>query len=153
VEEAGEEPFRVTGRIDRYEVSDSGAAVVVDYKYSRPARLQKLIQEHERGFRLQGPLYLLGLERQMGHTPAGMVFYGLRGETSRRGWYISGIGLRDPVLDERSPQEFRALLDRAAARTLDLVRQIRRGRVEVAPRDRQVCREYCPYRPVCRVDL
>ncbi|HYM12510.1 MAG TPA: PD-(D/E)XK nuclease family protein [Bryobacterales bacterium] len=153
VEEAGEEPFRVTGRIDRYEVSDSGAAVVVDYKYSSPARVQKLVEEHQQGFRLQGPLYLLGLERQMGHVPAGMVFYGLRGEASRRGWYVSGLGFGDPVLLEQSPQEFRVMLDRAAASTLELVGRIRRGRVEVAPRDRQVCREFCPYRPVCRVDL
>ncbi|MBI3694079.1 MAG: PD-(D/E)XK nuclease family protein [Acidobacteria bacterium] len=153
VEGGAEGPFEVTGRIDRHEISDVGAAVVVDYKYSTKERIQKLIEEHEQGERLQGLLYLLGLERELGLAPAGLVFYGVRQEPSRRGWYVAGMVPPDPDLSEYTAAEFRAMLEGAAERTLAVVREIRAGRVEVAPRDRQVCRTFCPFREVCRVEL
>ncbi len=153
VEEGVERAFRIRGRIDRYEISPQGAALVVDYKYSPRERIERLVEEHEEGVRLQGPLYLLAIEKQWGLEPAGMIFHGLRKETTRRGWYAKGLAPPDPDLEERSREEVRALLQRAAQRVLEIVGEIRAGRIEVAPRDRQVCREYCPYRDVCRVDL
>jgi RecB family exonuclease len=146
-------PFRVRGRIDRYEVSEGGAALVVDYKYSTQDRLEKLIEEHEAGARVQGPLYMLGLEKQRNLKPAGIVFQGLRGESSRRGWYVVGAAPPDPDLEEKTPQEFHKMLEAAAARALGVVTEIRDGRVAVEPRDRSVCRRFCPYLDVCRVNL
>lgn len=153
VEPDGEKPFRITGRIDRYDTSGTGAVIVTDYKYSGDQRLLRIVQEHEEGVRLQAPLYLLGLERQAGLKPAAMIFYGLRKSIARRGWYAAGLAPADPELIEKTPEEFRVMLDRAAARTLEIVGRIRSGIVEVAPRDRQYCREYCLYREVCRIDL
>ena len=153
VEEGVERPFRVTGRIDRYDVSDDGAVVVVDYKYSRPDRIQRLWKDHVDGVRVQAPLYLLGLERQRGLRPAGMVLYGLRNEPSRKGWLLAGIAPADAELDLRPPEQFRALLERAERRTLEIVGEIRCGHVEVQPRDRQVCREFCAFRNVCRINV
>jgi ATP-dependent helicase/DNAse subunit B len=151
VEEGIERPFRVTGRIDRYDVSDDGAVVVVDYKYSAKQRIQRLWEEHVDGVRVQAPLYLLGLERQRGLRPAGMVLYGLRNEPSRKGWLLAGSAAADAELDLRPAEEFRALLDRAEQTTLKIVGEIRSGHVEVKPRERLVCREFCAYRKVCRI--
>ncbi len=146
-------PFRVRGRIDLCLVSSSGAAIVVDYKYSAKGRIKRLVEEHEEGARIQAPLYLLGLEKQRGLQPAGMIFHGLRNEVSRRGWYAAGAVPPDRDLIEKSPAELRSQIAAAAARAAAAVEEIRGGRIEVEPRDRQICRRYCPYIDVCRVAL
>ncbi len=146
-------PFRITGRIDRYDVSAANAAVVVDYKYSTAQRLRALCREQEQGWRVQAPLYLLGLERERGLRPAGMVLYGLREEPSREGWYARGLLPEDHDLAALDPQEFRAMLDAAETRAGEIVRDIRAGCVEVKPRDSGFCREYCRYWATCRVDV
>lgn len=148
-----EDGLRITGRIDRHEVSAAGAVVVVDYKYSTAQRLKTICREQEQGLRVQAPLYLLGLEKERGLQPAGMLFYGLRDEPSRHGWLARGLAPDDPELEVLPPAEFRAMLDAAAARTLELVREIRDGHVEVKPRDLGFCRNYCEYREVCRISL
>jgi hypothetical protein len=146
-------PFRISGRIDHHEISGDGAVVVVDYKYSTDQRLRVLRREQELGLRLQAPLYLLGLERERGLRPAGMLFYGLREKPSREGWLARGLAPADPDLEILPPQEFRALLDSAALRTLQIVREIHQGHAEVRPRDPGFCREHCRYRQVCRIQL
>jgi ATP-dependent helicase/DNAse subunit B len=153
VEPGAEKPFRVAGRIDRHETSDAGAAVVVDYKYSSKERIARMIEEHEQGVRLQGPLYLLGLEKQKGLVPAGVVLYGLRNGISRRGWCVPEVASGDPDLTPIGAKELRRMLERAAESTLQIVREIRSGRIEVKPREVQFCRDYCAYREVCRVEL
>jgi len=147
-------PFRIAGRIDRYEVSGAGAAVVIDYKYSRSLRLERLVRESEAGLRVQAPLYLLGIEKQYGLAPAGMLFYGLRREVSRKGWLLDSLATaEDSGIERRTAAGLRAMLEAAAARTIQVVGEIRDGRVEAAPRDFVVCRDFCPYRPVCRINL
>jgi len=42
-------------------------------------------------------------------------------------------------------------LDRARERTLRVVEEVRAGRIEVAPADRDRCR-FCDYRDVCRIE-
>jgi RecB family exonuclease len=148
-----EDGLRITGRIDHHEVSAAGAVVVVDYKYSTEQRLKTICREQEQGLRVQAPLYLLGLEKERGLQPAGMLFCGLRDEPSRHGWLARGLAPDEPELEVLPPPEFRAMLDAAAARTLELVREIRDGHVEVKPRDLGFCREYCLYREVCRISL
>ncbi len=148
-----EDGLRITGRIDRHEVSAAGAVMVVDYKYSTPQRLKTICREQEQGLRVQAPLYLLGLEKERGLQPAGMLFYGLRDEPSRHGWLARGLAPDDPELEVLPPAEFRAMLDAAGARTVELVREIRSGHVEVKPRDLGFCRDYCEYREVCRISL
>jgi hypothetical protein len=146
-------PFRISGRIDHHEVSGDGAVVVVDYKYSTDQRLHALRREQEQGLRLQAPLYLLGLERERGLRPAGMLFYGLREKPSREGWLVRGLAPAEPDLEILPPEEFRALLDSAAACALEVVREIRDGHAEVKPRDVGYCREYCRYGTACRIAL
>jgi len=153
IEAAGRPPFRIAGRIDRYEVSAAGAAVVVDYKYSGKAIIRKLVEDHEKGNRLQAALYLLALERQRGLRPAGAVFYGLRGEPSRGGWYVEGLAPAEPALRPRGEEEFRAWREAALQRALAVLAEVGQGRVEVQPRDRQYCRRACDYREVCRISL
>ncbi len=146
-------PVCITGRIDRHELSSSAAAIVTDYKYSRPDRITELVKQHAEGEALQGWLYLLGLKNQLGVQPAGLVFYGLRKEICRKGWYVSELAPAGEGLDAASAQEFQQWLERAEAQTLEIVQDLRKGRIEVAPRDRRLCRDRCPYLDVCRVDL
>jgi RecB family exonuclease len=151
VDHDADEPIRITGRIDHHEISDAGAVVVVDYKYSTEARLRVLCREQEEGARVQAPLYLLGLEAERGLAPAGMLFYGLRDGPSRRGWVLPDAAPGDRDLERLSPAGFRAMLEAAAARTVEVIREIREGHVEVRPRDSGVCRSYCRFRNLCRV--
>ena len=151
--ENSDRPFRITGRIDRHEISASGAVLVTDYKYSPPARIKGLIEQHEGVEKLQGSLYLLGLEKQRGMIPAGLVFYGLREEIRRSGWFVRDLAPADAELTELEAGQLREMIDKAAARAADVVGEIRSGCVKVAPTDRQVCQRYCAYRQVCRVVL
>jgi len=146
-------PIRIAGRIDHHEISAAGAVVVVDYKYSAPERIRTICRETEQGLRVQAPLYLLGLEKERGLLPAGMLFYGLRQKPSRRGWVARGLAPDDPDLESLPPDAFREMLESAAGRTMEIVREIRQGSVAVSPRDLGFCREYCRYREVCRMTL
>ncbi|HZS52052.1 MAG TPA: PD-(D/E)XK nuclease family protein [Bryobacterales bacterium] len=146
-------PVCITGRIDRHELSSSAAAIVTDYKYSRADRITELVKQHEKGEALQGWLYLLGLKNELGVQPAGLVFYGLRKEICRKGWYVPELAPAGDGLEEASAAQFQQMLGRAEARALEIVQDLRKGRIEVAPRDRRLCRDQCPYLDVCRVDL
>jgi ATP-dependent helicase/DNAse subunit B len=150
------EQLFVNGRIDRYDVFGDNFGLIVDYKYSSEDRVKTIFKEHEQGARLQAPLYLLGLERNLGIRPAGMRFWGLRRKTTVMGWVIDGVFPADQILDgdqSLSPAEFRAKLDNALSNALRAIGEIRAGRIQVEPRDRDFCRRFCDFRGVCRVEL
>jgi ATP-dependent helicase/DNAse subunit B len=150
------EQLFVNGRIDRYDVFGDNFGLIVDYKYSSEDRVKTIFKEHEQGARLQAPLYLLGLERNHGIRPAGMRFWGLRRKTTVMGWVIDGLFPADQMLDgdqALSLAEFRAKLDDALHTALRAIGEIRAGRIEVEPRDRDFCRRFCDFRGVCRVEL
>ena len=148
--------FSISGRIDRYEVMGENLGFVIDYKYSAQQRVEQLMKEHFQGLKVQAPLYLIGLEREMGLRPAGLRYWGLRHKTTMRGWVVEGlcppelIQKRDQRLSEAS---FRAMLHDALLRASDAIGQIRNGRIEADPADRTVCNTYCPFRDVCRIQL
>jgi ATP-dependent helicase/DNAse subunit B len=150
------EQLFVNGRIDRYDVFGDNFGLIVDYKYSSEDRVKTIFKEHEQGARLQAPLYLLGLERNLGIRPAGMRFWGLRRKTTVMGWVIDGLFPADQMLDgdqALSPAAFRAKLDNALNTALQAIGEIRAGRIQVEPRDRDFCRRFCDFRGVCRVEL
>ncbi len=146
----------VKGRVDRYEVLGEEHAFVVDYKYSAKQQIGRLVKGHDEGRYVQGSLYLLGLEKKLGLRPAGMQFWGLRGETTRRGWVVEGrvpeefIQRTDIRVTEKN---FRGILNQGLERALDAMDEIRDGRIEVAPLDREECNSRCNFRDLCRIQL
>ncbi|MEX2303834.1 MAG: PD-(D/E)XK nuclease family protein [Bryobacterales bacterium] len=150
------EQLFINGRIDRYDVFGDNFGLIVDYKYSSENRVETIVKEHGQGMRLQAPLYLLGLERNLGIRPAGMRFWGLRRKTTVMGWVVDGLFPKDQLLtgDEAlSAEQFQEKLDRAVQTALQAIREIRAGRIEVEPVDRGFCSRFCDFRAVCRVEL
>ena len=138
----------VRGRIDRYDVSPGGMAIVYDYKYSSSARVKRLAEEHDEGLRAQGGLYLLAVSRLFGHEPAAMFYWGLRGgELS--GWHIPLSGL-ERTGEARTPEAMREILIRAEDLAVTAARRVREGVVAPAPANPEGC-GWCDFRDVCRV--
>ena len=130
-----EEPFQfalddsiqVRGRIDRMDCLPDGTADVLDYKYSKKA------SEYARDVnRLQGPLYLLAVEKVFGYKPGKMSYCGLRGAVKFVAQEVTG---------ER--------LTAAAETTLRIAAELREGQAAPRPADLGPCR-YCTFKDVCR---
>ena len=148
-------PFRITGRIDRYDVLEGNFGLVVDYKYSSETRIRRLIDEHDAGAKVQAQIYLLGLERARGVRPAGMRFWGLRDKTTVRGWVVKDLLPPEAVLEkdtQLTEAEFREMLARSEQFVIGKIDEIRQGRIEVAPADRDFCKRVCLFRDVCRIE-
>jgi ATP-dependent helicase/DNAse subunit B len=125
----------IAGKIDRLDVAADNTAYVVDYKYSN-AQNTKNRRDNEN--LLQAPLYLMAVEKFFGLKAAGMYYIGLKGGVEPAGWEAAEL---DPDW-----------LDQSRARTLAIVEQIRAGRIEVAPSDREKCR-FCDCADVCRIEI
>jgi ATP-dependent helicase/DNAse subunit B len=134
------EGLEIAGRIDRLDVAPDGRAFVLDYKYSAAQRVRdKLKNEHL----MQAPLYLLAAEH-LNARPAGMFYVGLKGGIEYAGWSD------DRRMDSLAlPEKW---LESARERTLRVVDEIRQGRVEIVPADRDSCR-FCDARDVCRIEV
>jgi len=151
VDERGD--LDVNCRIDRFETFDGDRVLVIDYK-SSGARLDQLARREETGENMQGALYLAGLRREHGLLPGGLLFVGLRDETTIRGWVWEGLpaaaALPEKVrrVSADKLDEMVRLAEQKAAQCSD---QIRSGVIEVTPTDPKHCREYCDFRDVCRV--
>jgi ATP-dependent helicase/DNAse subunit B len=137
-----DESLDIRGKIDRLDVDAAGRAWVIDYKYSsKQATRDKL----EKADLLQAPLYYLAAERHFGLEPAGMFYIGLRGAVQYSGW----SRVADPPVDA-VPMD-NSWTANARRATLDAVAQIRAGRIEPDPSDRDRCR-YCDFADVCRIE-
>jgi ATP-dependent helicase/DNAse subunit B len=128
-----DQTLAIAGTIDRLDVA-GGAAYVVDYKYSNA---QNTKDRRDNPNLLQAPLYLMAVEKFFGLKAAGMYYLGLKGGVEPAGWEAADL-----------PEDW---LDQARARTLAIVDQIRAGRVDVAPSDRDKCR-FCDCADVCRIE-
>lgn len=142
--------FRLTGRIDRVDVDpDSGAAIIVDYKYGSQAGGPDFAAK---GI-LQVPLYMLALQASRpelavsggvyvalgGRQIGGAVFSAMVesvGEWSRRGLLVE---------EDRLEEELRLALAAASK----AVAGIRAGEIKAEPL--KECPRYCTLGPLCRV--
>ena len=125
----------ISGKIDRLDVAADGTAYVVDYKYSNA---QNTKNRRDNKNLLQAPLYLMAVEKFFGLKAAGMYYLGLKGGIEPAGWEAAEL---DPDW-----------LDQSRTRTLTIVEQIRGGRMDVAPTDRDKCR-FCDCADVCRIEI
>jgi ATP-dependent helicase/DNAse subunit B len=133
--------IEVSGKIDRLDTGPDGRAYVIDYKYSRAEKTkEKLTNENL----LQAPLYVMAAEKVFGVQPAGMFYVGLKGgKVVYAGWSETGMLDSVPV-----PPNW---LGDAAERSLQIVSEIRAGRIEVVPANPDNCR-WCDFRDVCRIE-
>jgi len=130
-----DETLAVSGKIDRLDVAVDGIAYVVDYKYSNA---QNTKARRDNPNLLQAPLYLMAVEEFFGLTAAGMYYIGLKGGVELAGWEAADM----------APD----WLEQSRARTLKIVEEIRAGRIDVAPSDRDKCR-FCDCIDVCRIEV
>jgi ATP-dependent helicase/DNAse subunit B len=137
------EGLEISGRIDRLDEAPGRRAYVIDYKYSRAQRTRDRLTDENL---LQAPLYLLAAERFFHVKPAGMFYIGLKGGILYAGWSDQPVGDLD---FETLAADWR---ERAEERTLAAAREIRGGRIEVAPHDLDDCR-FCDSRDICRVKV
>ncbi|MEO7650893.1 MAG: PD-(D/E)XK nuclease family protein [Bryobacteraceae bacterium] len=136
-----DETLSINGRIDRLEILPGKRALIIDYKSSGAERLGSNLKK------LQGPLYVLAVERCMDLRPVGMLYIGLKKVIKRVGWAhpdeTFGEGLA-----ELTPE-----LGDVAGRTVKaIVSEVREGRIEPKPASIQVC-GWCDFRSVCRYDI
>jgi ATP-dependent helicase/DNAse subunit B len=115
------------GRIDRLDRKPDGTADVIDYKYSKKASDYAKSTD-----RLQGPLYLLAVQKALGLEPGGMTYCGLRGAVQ----YVE-----QPVSRERR--------EAAVETTLRVIGEVRAGNAAPRPADLAPCR-FCTFKDVCR---
>jgi ATP-dependent helicase/DNAse subunit B len=134
------EGLEIAGRIDRLDVAPDGRAFVLDYKYSAAPRVKDKLQNENL---MQAPLYMLAVEH-LDARPAGMFYVGLRGGIEYAGW-SDDLRMDSLALPEK-------WLETARRRTLSIVEEIRRGRVEIVPADRDSCR-FCDSKDVCRIEV
>lgn len=134
-----DDTLEISGRIDRLDTAADGRAYVIDYKYSAAQRTKSRLKDENL---LQAPLYMMAAERAFGVKPDGMFYIGLKAGVEYVGWSRSGILKSLPL-----PEDW---LEIAQRRTLEAMRQIRAGRVEVAPANPANCR-FCDCRDICRV--
>ena len=147
IEELESHPI-VRCRIDRYDMDDLQRCYVTDYKYAKPRRVKKMLQQHLKGEQLQLMLYLAALQQQLHCEPSGMALLGIRGETSLEGVAIDGQG----GLQALTEAEMQDLLEIARTEAAEAVGQILNGSIAVRPRDTRYCGRLCEFGSVCRVD-
>jgi len=135
---------QISGKMDRLDVAPDGTAYVIDYKYSAKARTKdKLTNENL----LQAPLYFMAAEKYFGLKPAGMFYVGLKKEIIYAGWTNQQAQLA--IDSQILPQDW---TETSTTRTLQVIENIREGRIEVNPADTGNCR-FCDVRDACRYDF
>jgi ATP-dependent helicase/DNAse subunit B len=134
------EGLEISGRIDRLDVAPDGRAFVLDYKYSAAPRVKDKLKNENL---MQAPLYMLAAEH-LNARPAGMFYVGVKGGIEYAGW-------SDDLRIDSLPLPGN-WLETTRQRTLRIVEEIRRGRVEVVPADRDSCR-FCDSKDVCRIEV
>jgi ATP-dependent helicase/DNAse subunit B len=131
----------VTCRVDRIDVFPNNDCVIVDYKSSKTASVQKLVASRTR---LQGPLYALAVREELNLNPVAMIYWAVR-EDERYGWgRIPGTDLEFQPMPPNWAED-------ARIRTIERLSGFLRGEVHAHPEEAEQCR-WCDYRHACRVD-
>lgn len=145
-------PAEIAGRIDHYRIDGEGQCFLVDYKYSSAHRVKALRRAYLAGEQLQLPLYMMGLLQEHPQAqPGGMALCGLRGSTCYEGWSVSPEEYPGDSIILQTPPELQAQMDAARLRAARVIADVRDGEIAVEPRDREVCKRFCEYKPVCRI--
>jgi RecB family exonuclease len=128
--------IEVRGRVDRVDRLPGNRALVVDYKRGKFDITKPNL--------LQGPLYLLAVERGLGLAPAAMLYCSLRRKVALSGWVDpdARLGIAGEPLTREWLRQSEQALSAAAG-------EIRSGRIEPQPVSTEICR-WCDFVDVCR---
>ena len=130
----------VTCRIDRIDRFGNDC-VIVDYKSSKTANVEKLVSSTTR---LQGPLYALAVRDNLQLNPVAMIYWAVR-EDQRFGWgKIPDYDLELKPMPEK-------WADNAKARTIERLAGFLAGHVQAHPEETEPCR-WCDFAAACRVE-
>lgn len=134
--------FSVGGRMDRVDISPSGA-LVIDYKLGTSTKITKF----EDGITLQAMVYALALRKVFGMVPAGTEYRPIK-TWAPEGYYTdsTGIAKRNRVF---SDAEFADKLRQCEQLVIELAQDIRSGKIAIEPKE---CEDYCSFGGVCRID-
>jgi ATP-dependent helicase/DNAse subunit B len=145
------QPIRVRCRIDRLDTFSNATfsnatfgnkdCVIVDYKSSKTANVQKLVASRTR---LQGPLYALAVRENLHLNPVAMLYWAVR-DDQRYGWgKIPGADVPlEPMPDNWAND--------AKARTIERLSGFLAGAVHAHPEETEQCR-WCEFGDTCRVE-
>jgi ATP-dependent helicase/nuclease subunit B len=131
--------IRIKGRIDRWETSSDGQAVLIDFKTTDPKTLEKRLREEDRDLQLAAYAWLMGSDqpvqdaryvalRRDGVTEVGLLSENSESVMDQAERHIAEVKRRLIALRDQSP--------------------IHRDGIEAAA---EVC-DYCAMRGVCRRD-
>ncbi len=152
----GEETMKISGQIDRVDVSTDNTLIAYDYKLSSGSSKKDI----KSGRSLQLPIYLEALERLIlpDHTVAGGGYYVIRGGNERRNrglhrataLHYSGISHR--VLGVMSDEEWQQIRADVITRVWDFLDHMRAGNFRVQPSEKLKTCRFCDFGAVCRYD-
>ncbi len=152
----GEETIKISGQIDRVDVSTDNTLIAYDYKLSTGSSREDI----RSGRSLQLPIYLEALEKLIlpSHTVAGGGYYVIRGGNERRNkglhragaLHYSGIGSRaGAVIGDDEWAEIRASV---IGKIWDFLDHMRAGHFGVRPSEKKKTCRFCDFSAVCRYD-
>jgi ATP-dependent helicase/DNAse subunit B len=126
-------------RLDRF----GNDCVIVDYKSSKTANVEKLVTSRTR---LQGPLYALAVRENLHLNPVAMVYWAVR-EDKHFGWgNVPGAGAIEGL--QPMPENW---ANDAKIRTIERLSGFLAGQVHAHPEEEDQCR-WCDFRNACRVE-
>ena len=151
--------IEISGKIDRvdiYEANGEKIGVIIDYKYGQTEFKKTDLEE---GLDLQLPIYLLALRDVFKIIPIASEFYALK-SSKKTGIYNqelidnSSFNIK-PMKKSLSVDNkgFNKMLKDAENHILKFSKEIRNGRIELAPANIDFCGEgNCDFANVCRID-
>ena len=152
----GEETMKISGQIDRVDVSSDQTLIAYDYKLSTGSSKEDI----KSGRSLQLPIYLEALEKLIlpDHQIAGGGYYVIRGANDRRNKGLhrasalrySGISPRvGSVVSDDEWQQIRA---EVITRIWGFLDHLRAGKFTVDPSEKKKTCRFCDFAAVCRYD-
>ena len=136
----------ISGKIDRLIHLGDGSALILDYKYTSPENVRKLVVSHQQGLLVQGGLYLIAAEEALHLRPSGFLYCGAKKQIAWGGWHtLPGLALTEAC----EPQALRLVMEQARAQALDVYRRIGEGQIVPRPADPAKC-DFCQFADICR---
>ena len=150
----GPETIKVSGQIDRVDISADQTLIAYDYKLSTGSTMVDM----EAGRSLQLPIYIEALEKLIfpEQEVAGGGYYVIRGGAERRNKgmhrkaFIQHSGLHPGVKSLISEDEWQRIRAATIAKIWDFVDNIRAGNFGVDPSQKLKTCRFCDFAAVCR---
>jgi len=142
---------RLRGRIDRVDVSDTGEAVVYDYKSSFAPKPDRWVADG----RLQVALYMRAVEELFGLRVVGGFYQPLSGPDLRARGLLdsdSAVQLNCVRGDAREHDDVQQLLEEALAKAREAVAEAGRGEIESRPQTCAFGKGGCEFPTICRCE-